>query len=221
HDALTERLRRLNETQRTIAADEARVAEMGRSMREREEALQRSMLEQEERLERELRESKERNARREQELAQIRQQQQQLQMPQLSEIYQNPFASSEPLIPDRDDDGIQQRDIQTTNNHSTPTTEEVSSRTAHAILRHNLSSNYQENVNPFEDPSALLENTSSLSTRSSVAGEDDGVDAFADAEDRSITVGREDEDEEEDLDWTEAEIGSIGSHDSDESWVSH
>ncbi|KAF9579484.1 hypothetical protein BGW38_004240 [Lunasporangiospora selenospora] len=88
----------------------------------------------------------------------------------------------------------------------------IDSRAANAILRHNLSNNHQENVNPFEDPASLL--TSSISSSPSLDHSGD-TDDFADVEDRSsVTVGREDED------WTEAEIGSIGSHDSDDSWGS-
>jgi len=119
---------------------------------------------------------------------------------------------------------------------------EVDPRPANAILRHDLSSNHQLNVNPFEDPSSLLfdhENDSSTSSgRSSIHGNGlrhstaDDDDQFEDAEDdRSVTIGSrspdvqpvggdEGEDEEE-LDWTEAEIGSIGSsHDSEDSWGS-
>lgn len=183
-------------------------------MREREETLQRSMHEKEESLERELQASMERNAQREQEVTRMReleqqQQQRQLTIPQSSEIFQNPFASHEPL------DSQHREHIEIKSEEQ----EQVSSRTAHAILRHNLSSNHQENVNPFADTAALLESGSS-----SVRGQEDDEtteDAFADADDRSVTVGRDDHgEEEEDQDWTEAEIGSIGSHDSDESWVS-
>ncbi|KAF8929358.1 hypothetical protein EDD21DRAFT_416572 [Dissophora ornata] len=186
HDLLMERLRKINETEHAIAANEARLAEMERAMQQREENLQR----------------------REQELASIRHQQQ-LQMPQSSEIYQNPFATNEPLISNYSNND----DAQPGRNTSAL---EVNPRTADAILRHNLSGNHQENVNPFEDPASLFDNASSSSARSSVRGDDD-VDAFADAEDRSVTVGHDDED----LDWTEAEIGSVGSHESDESWGSH
>ncbi|KAF9360992.1 hypothetical protein BGX26_006758 [Mortierella sp. AD094] len=211
NDALLQKLRKINETRRAIAANEERLAEMERAMKEREENLRRSMIEQEERLENELRESIERNTKREQELAAI--QHQQLRMSQSSEIYQNPFASNEPLIHDYSDNDSQH------NGHGqiqqTTAAPEVSSRAANAILRHDLSVNHQENVNPFEDPSTLLENASSSSVRSSVHGSDD-ADAFADAEEQSMTV----HDDDDDLDWTEAEIGSVGSEESDESWGS-
>ncbi|KAF9996056.1 hypothetical protein BGZ79_010222 [Entomortierella chlamydospora] len=207
NDVLLQKLRRINEARRAIAADEERLAEMERAMKEREENLRRSMIEQEER-ENELRESIQRNIKREQELVAI--QHQELQMSQASEIYQNPFASNEPLIRDYSDNDSQHDQIQ-----QTTAAPEVSSRAANAILRHDLSVNHQENLNPFEDPSSLLENASSSSTRSSVHGNDD-VDAFADAEEQSMTV----HDDDDDLEWTEAEVGSVGSEESDESWGS-
>ncbi|KAI1314853.1 hypothetical protein EDD11_001629 [Mortierella claussenii] len=211
HTVLAQKLRKLN-------ADEARLAEMERSMKEREENLKRSMLEQEERLEQELRESIERNTRREQELASIRHQQQlqQLEMPQSSELYQNPFASNEPLIRAYNVNDSQHIDhLPASVVEPTAVTPEVNSRAADAILCHNLSSNHQENVNPFADPSSLLGNASPSSVQFSHHDGDD-VDMFTDAEDRSVTVGHEGS---EDLDWTEAETGSIGSHESDESWL--
>ncbi|KAF9302270.1 hypothetical protein BGZ74_005585 [Mortierella antarctica] len=79
---------------------------------------------------------------------------------------------------------------------------EVDSR-ANAILRHNLSSSHQENYNPFENPNLLL-------------GAESSNFAIHGDEERSVTVG----DEGSEVDWTEAEIGSVGSHDSYESWAS-
>ncbi|KAG0363569.1 hypothetical protein BG005_010767 [Podila minutissima] len=79
---------------------------------------------------------------------------------------------------------------------------EVDSR-ANAILRHNLSSSHQENYNPFENPNLLL-------------GAESSNFAIYGDEERSVTVG----DEGSEVDWTEAEIGSVGSHDSYESWAS-
>ncbi|KAG0306242.1 hypothetical protein BGZ98_002750, partial [Dissophora globulifera] len=212
---LADRLRKINETEQAMAAHEARLAAMEQAMQERERTLQR----------------------REQELASSFHQQ--LDMPQSSELYQNPFAGNEPLIRNFESTAntnapvAQEPQQQQPRSSASPSssqqqqtnTQEVNSRTADAILRHNLSSNHQEHVNPFADPSSLLENASthSASVRSSVHGGDDDdtdafADAFADAEERSVTVGHDDDEE---LDWTEAEIGSIGSHDSDESWGSH
>ncbi|KAF9106897.1 hypothetical protein BGX27_008944, partial [Mortierella sp. AM989] len=215
-DPELQRFCKLNESLRAIAACEERLAGKEQALKEREENFRRSMIEQEERLENELRESIERNTKREQELTSI--QHQQLQMPHSSEIYQNPFASNEPLIHDYSDDDSQHShgNIQQTT-ATNPVTPDISSRAANAILRHDLSVNHQENVNPFEDTSSLLENASSSSARSSVHGSDDVDDAFVDAEVRSVTVGNDDDEE---LDWTEAEIGSIGSEESDESWGS-
>lgn len=129
---------------------------------------------------------------------------------QSPEIFQNPFASNEPLIRDYSGDETQHN-----RRPSSSTSSQINPRTADAILRHNLSSNHQENVNPFADPSLLLENDSLSSPRSSHA-DDNFRDIFADADDRSVTVGHDDE-----HDWTEAEIGSMGSIDSDESWGSN
>ncbi|KAF9140657.1 hypothetical protein BG015_001558 [Linnemannia schmuckeri] len=198
-----------------------------------------------------MREAEEQFARQDQERSAIlnhhhlQQQQQSLS----AELYQNPFASShERLI--RTTDNVNDLHQQTTtpppanNNNTTATvaasaaalpivaavgataaaaSSEVDPRPANAILRHDLSSNHQLNVNPFEDPSSLLENASSSSPsssrRSSIHGADEDHHLFADADDRSVTIDRDSEDEEE-LDWTEAEIGSIGSNDSEESWAS-
>ncbi|KAF9958295.1 hypothetical protein BGZ72_000607 [Mortierella alpina] len=215
HDILMERLRKINETEAAIAANEARLANMERAMKEREEALERSTSERVGRLEQELRESNERNARREQELNtmhQLQQQQQQQVWPDMRD--QNPFASVETLhqpvnVNRTMDTAATPETMATTSNvqHG------VDSRAANAILRHDLSSNHLDHVSPFEDPASLHENASS-SLRSSVNG--DETDGFTDAEDRSLTVGRD----EDDQDWTEAEIGSIGSHESEESWGS-
>ncbi|KAF8952590.1 hypothetical protein BGZ46_003434, partial [Entomortierella lignicola] len=206
NDPFLQKLRKINETRRTIAADEERLAAMEQSLREREINLRRSMMEQEQRLENELRESIERNTKREQELTALHQQQ--LQMSQSAEIYRNPFASNEPLIKDYNDNDSQHSHTQA--QQATPAPD-ISSRAANAILRHDLSGNHQENINPFEDPSLLLE-ASSSSARSSVHGSDD-IDTFADADERSVTVHEDDE-------WTEAELGSIVSEESDESWGS-
>ncbi|KAF9939443.1 hypothetical protein BGZ67_009479 [Mortierella alpina] len=210
HDVLMERLRKINETEAAIAANEARLADMERAMKEREEALERSTRERVDRLEQELRESNERNARHEQELNTMHQLQQHQIWPDMRD--QNPFASVEtlhqPLNRIVDMATAPERVITASNAQH-----EVGLRAANAILRHDLSNNHLDNVNPFEDPTSLHENTSS-SRRSSVNGDD--TDGFTDAEDRSLTVGRD----EEDQDWTEAEIGSIGSHESEESWGS-
>ncbi|KAF9192469.1 hypothetical protein BGZ51_005481 [Haplosporangium sp. Z 767] len=223
-DLQAERFRKINEAERTIAANEARQAEMERAMKEREEDLQRSFREQEERMEQELRESRERHAR---QLLLIKQgQQEQLDRHHLHqqdhEIYQNPFASNEPLIHDyshdESDNEQHHRDRDeasriTSITSSASSTSEVDSRAANAILHHDLSSHDLQAIDPFDDPSSALDNSSTSSTRSSVHG--DAADAFADAEDRSMTTGHDDE-----LDWTEAEIGSMGSLESDESWAS-
>ncbi|KAF9896828.1 hypothetical protein BX616_006682, partial [Lobosporangium transversale] len=223
-----------------VEAEEARLAEKERAMREREENLQRSMREHEERLEREMRESfvlRERRDEEEEEdedeqLAKtLRQREPHISPPTISEIYQNPFASHEPLIQNYNVTDSQESidyhhtspsaatESTTTAIETTAPQSGVSSRAANAILRHDLSSSHHENINPFEDPSTLLENLSSSSDRSSVHGHGRmNGDVFADSEDRSVTVDRDDE---EDFEWTEAEIGSIGSQESDESWVSH
>lgn len=205
-----ERLRKINETEAAMAANEARLADMERAMKEREEALERSTRERVSRLEQELLESNERNARREQELNTMHQLQLQQQVwPDMRD--QNPFASVETLHqPNRIVGTTAAPEMVAT---ASTADHEVDSRAANAILRHDLSSNHLDHVNPFEDPASLHENTSS-SLRSSVNG--DETDGFTDAEDRSLTVGRD----EEDQDWTEAEIGSIGSHESEESWGS-
>lgn len=129
---------------------------------------------------------------------------------QSPEIFQNPFASNEPLIRDYSSEEIRRP--------GSNSSSRINPRTADAILRHDLSINHQENVNPFADPSLLLqsETLSPTSPRSSVHLDDSFRDVFADADDRSVTVGNDDE-----LDWTEAEIGSMGSIDSDESWGSN
>ncbi|KAF9559603.1 hypothetical protein EC968_006524 [Mortierella alpina] len=203
HDLLMERLRKINET-------EARLADMERAMKEREEALERSTRERVVRLEQELHESNERHARREQELNTMHQLQQQHQVwPDMRD--QNPFASVETLHqPNR---SIETAAAPESVEGVSIAQHEVDSRAANVILRHDLSNNHLDHANPFEDPASLHENTTS-SLRSSVDG--DETDGFTDAEDRSLTVGRD----EEDLDWTEAEIGSIGSHESEESWGS-
>ncbi|OAQ32156.1 hypothetical protein K457DRAFT_135489 [Linnemannia elongata AG-77] len=236
HDMMTERFRRINETEREIAANEARLADMERSMKEREEALQESIRQREARMEQAMREAEEQFARQDQERAallnhhHLQQQQQVLS----AELYQNPFASSHDLHQ-------QPTTPPPANNNAAATvasaatspvvaaaalaaaasSSEVDPRPANAILRHDLSNNHQVNVNPFEDPSSLLENASSSpssSRRSSIHGADEDDHIFADADDRSVTIGRDSDDEE--LDWTEAEIGSIGSHDSEDSWSS-
>ncbi len=204
-----ERLRKINETEAAIAANEARLADMERAMKEREEALERSTRERVGRLEQELRESNELSARREQELNTMHQLQQQQQQVWPDMRDQNPFASVETL----------QQTNRIVGTAAVPEMEatafnaqqEVDYRAANAILRHDLSSNH---LNPFEDPTSLQDNTSLSPRSSSVNG--DETDGFTDAEDRSMTVGRD----EEDQDWTEAEIGSIGSHESEESWGS-
>lgn len=155
-------------------------------------ALERAMREREEQLERDLQELK------------TREQQ------QSSELYRNPFEAHEPLI--RDYNVNDSQDLLIPDESGA----KVDTRTAHAILRHDLSSNHQENINPFEDPSTLISNASS-SARSSVHGDDD---AFVDAEDRRSTTPGSHLDDEEDFDWTDAEVGSVGSHDSDDSWES-
>ncbi|KAF9937024.1 hypothetical protein BGZ65_001885, partial [Modicella reniformis] len=193
NDDFLERLRKVEEAEMANAVQAARLANMERSLRGLEENMQRSMRDQQE-----LRESVERSA-----ASQDLQHQHLLHRPHSSEIFQNPFATNEPLIRDYNP-GHAQDSRQPSFN-----TTGINPRTADAILRHNLSSNHHENVNPFADPSALLESDSS----SSLHGDNDG-DAFADADDRSMTIGHDDE-----HDWTEAEIGSVGSHDSDDSWV--
>ncbi|KAG0339683.1 hypothetical protein BG000_001641 [Podila horticola] len=175
---LAERLQKIREAEANMAASQARLDEMERHMNQREAALLQSIREREERMERELEQSRERQRLLDQEMASYR---------------QEPLASStplasEPLIPSFGDDSHQL---------ASP---EVDSR-ANAILRHNLSSNHQENYNPFENPDLLL------SSNSSTHGD----------EERSVTVGDE---EGSEVDWTEAEIGSMGSHDSYESWAS-
>ncbi|KAG0217693.1 hypothetical protein BGX33_009834 [Mortierella sp. NVP41] len=254
-DLMTERFRRINETERAIAANEARLAEMERSMKEREEALQQSIREREARMEQAIREAEEQFARQDRERARLLDQRYpQQQCRQSSELYQNPFASHERLIDsDRVNDFQQQQHSTQQRAPSSPSPPppsstnsvlpivaaasvaaaaaaseiEVDPRPANAILRHDLSSNHQQNVNPFEDPSGLLlENNSSSSAsssrRSSIHGDGDqhADDTFVDADDRSVTIGPEDNEDEEELDWTEAEIGSIGSHDSEDSWGS-
>lgn len=254
---LTERFRRINETERAIAANELRLVEMERSIQEREEALQESIRQREARMEQAIREAEEQFARQDQERAALLnhhhlQQQQQVRS---AELYQNPFASAshDSLVSaDKVNNGLHQQQTAppTTTANSTSVAlpiaaavavgataaavvaseaiSEVDPRPADAILRHDLSSNHQLNVNPFEDPSSLLENAASssssspspsLSRRSSIRGSGEDDHLFADADDRSVTIGRDSEDEEE-LDWTEAEIGSIGSNDSDDSWGS-
>ncbi|CAO3572545.1 unnamed protein product [Mortierella alpina] len=204
HDILMERLRKINET-------EARLANTERAMKEREEALERSTRERVGRLEQELRESNERNARHEQELNTMHQLQLQQHQAWPDMRDQNPFASVETLhqpVSSMVETAAAPEMVATALNAHP----EVDSRVANAILRHDLCSNHLDHVNPFEDPTSLQENTSSV--RSSI--DDDETDGFTDAEDRSLTVGRD----EEDQDWTEAEIGSIGSHESEESWGS-
>ncbi|KAG0256815.1 hypothetical protein BG011_004304 [Mortierella polycephala] len=225
-DLQAERFRKINETERAIAANEARQAEMERAMKEREEDLQRSFREQEERMEQELRESREQHAR---QLLLIKQeQQQQLDRRHLDqqdhEMYQNPFASSEPRILDYDHNVSENEQHHRQDRNEAPrttaiassasSTSEVDSHAANAILRHDLSNHDLQAIDPFDNPSSLLDNSSASSNRSSVHGDD--TDAFADAEDRSTTVGRDDDE----FDWTEAEIGSMGSLESDESWAS-
>ncbi|KAF9903669.1 hypothetical protein EC991_003444 [Linnemannia zychae] len=256
-DLLTERFRRINETERAIAANEARLAEMERSMKEREEALKRSLHEREARMEQAMREAEEQFARQDQERAALLNHHhlQQQQQTRSAELYQNPFASHERLIsPDSVNNSFRQQTpsppVPTLNNtNSVPaatsalpfvvavggaaaaavaagSSDQVDPRPANAILSHDLSSNHQLNVNPFEDPSSLLEHVSSSSSpsssrRSSIHGDTEDHDhLFEDADDRSVTIGR-DNDSEEELDWTEAEIGSIGSSpDSEDSWGS-
>ncbi|KAG0289971.1 hypothetical protein BGZ96_006544 [Linnemannia gamsii] len=258
HDMLTERFRRINETERAIAANETRLAEMERSIHEREEALQESIRQREVRMEQAMREAEEQFARQDQERAALLNHHhlQQQQQARSAELYQNPFAvaSHDRLITADNVNNVLHQEQQT----APPTTtandtsaalpiaaavavgataaavvaseaiSEVDPRPADAILRHDLSSNYQLNVNPFEDPSSLLENAASSSSsspspsssrRSSIRGSGEDDHLFADADDRSVTIGRDSEDEEE-LDWTEAEIGSIGSNDSEDSWGS-
>jgi len=154
-------------------------------------AFKRAMREREEQLERDLQELKAREQ-------------------QSSELYRNPFDAHEPLI--RDYNVNDSQDLLIPDESGA----KVDTRAAHAILRHDLSSNHQENINPFEDPSTLISNASS-SARSSVHGDDD---AFVDAEDRRSATAGSHRDDEEDLDWTDAEVGSVRSHDSDESWES-
>jgi hypothetical protein len=256
---LTERFRRINEAEREIAANEARLAEMERSIKEREEALQESIRQREVRMEQAMREAEEQFARQDQERAALLNHHhlQQQQQARSAELYQNPFAaaSHDRLInADTVNNGLRHQQqtasptTTTANNTSmalpiaaavavgataaavaaSEATSEVDPRPADAILRHDLSSNHQLNVNPFEDPSSLLENAASSSSsplspssshRSLTHGSDEDDQLFADADDRSDTIGRDSEDEEE-LDWTEAEIGSIGSHDSEDSWGS-
>ncbi|KAG0057468.1 hypothetical protein BGZ83_010036 [Gryganskiella cystojenkinii] len=201
HDILMERLRRINESEANIAANEARLAEKERVMKEREQQLERERQELNDR-------------RREQdELVQFSQQQQQQVIQPPSELFQNPFeVQDEPLIRDYNVHDSQQDLLLIPDE----TGAKVDTRAAHAILRHDLSSNHQERVNPFEDPSTLISNASTAP--SSVQGEED--ETFADAEDRSVTHGQRRDDDEEDLDWTDAEVGSVGSHESDESWGS-
>ncbi|KAF9119430.1 hypothetical protein BGW39_000311 [Mortierella sp. 14UC] len=257
-DMLTERFRRINETERAIAANEARLAEMERSMKEREEALQRSLREREARMEQSMREAEEQFARQDQERAALLDHHHHLQQQQQTrsaELYQNPFASHERLInQDSVNNSFHQQAPSSpapasNNTNSVPTAtsvlpivaavgaaaaaaiavgspDQVDPRPANAILGHDLSSNHQLNVNPFEDPSSFLEHVSSSSSpsssrRSSIQGDSEDHDhLFADADDRSVTIGR-DNDSEEELDWTEAEIGSIGSSpDSEDSWGS-
>ncbi|KAG0276389.1 hypothetical protein BGZ95_007597 [Linnemannia exigua] len=260
-DMLTERFRRINETERAIAANEARLADMERSMKEREEALQRSISEREarmEQVEQAMREAEEQFARQDQERAallnhhHLRQQQQ----THSAELYQNPFASHERLISPENvnNEFLQQTPsspapapAHNTNNNTVSalpivaavgasvvaaavvaaSSDQVDPRPANAILGHDLSSNHQLNVNPFEDPSTLLDRASSSyashspsSSRRSSIHDNSSDHLFADADDRSITIGH-DNDSEEELDWTEAEIGSIGSSpDSEDSWGS-
>ncbi|GJJ76221.1 hypothetical protein EMPS_08580 [Entomortierella parvispora] len=154
-------------------------------------ALERAMKEREEQLERNLQELKARKQ-------------------QSSELYRNPFEANEPLIRDYNVNDSQDLLI------SDESGAKVDTRAAHAILRHDLSSNHQENINPFEDPSTLISNASA-SAHSSVRGDEDD---FVDAEDRRSATAGSHRDDEEDLDWTDAEVGSVGSHDSDESWGS-
>ncbi|KAF9437048.1 hypothetical protein BGZ76_002118, partial [Entomortierella beljakovae] len=141
-----------------------------------------------------------------------------------TDIDYNPFACDEPLIRNYSDSDSQ------LNDHSAPessiSSSAVNSRAAKAILRHDLSANYQENINPFQDP-LLIENTSSPSNSntSSVHGDDDDnnnndhddSDGFTDADQQSVTVGNDDDDEEE-FDWTDAEVNSVVSEESIESW---
>ncbi|KAG0203905.1 hypothetical protein BGX28_003957 [Mortierella sp. GBA30] len=202
-DILMERLRKINESEVANAATEARLAEREQAMKEREEKFNR--------LERELRESNERNARREQEVVVTTHQQH----------GQTIFASDDhPLHDSERTDVFPPTGMVSIAANSTAAAAvatvvpEVDSRAANAILRHDLSSSHSDRANPFEDPNSLMESSTSSSVRSSYQG--DERDTFADADDRSVTVGRDDED----LDWTEAEIGSIGSHESEESWGS-
>lgn len=203
-----ERLRRINESEANIAANEARLLEMERSMKEREQQLE---LERQE-LSKKQREQEALLEQRSKQQQQQQQEQASVQPP--SELFHNPFeAPDEPLIRNYDVHDSQQNLMLLSDEAGA----KVDTRTAHAILRHDLSSNHQENINPFEDPSTLISNAS-LSARSSVQGEDDEEEAFADAEDRSVNRNSNDnEDDEDDLDWTEAEVGSVGSHESDES----
>ncbi|KAK3836232.1 MAG: hypothetical protein J3R72DRAFT_450801 [Linnemannia gamsii] len=255
-DMLTERFRRINETERTIAANEARLADMERSMKEREEALQRSIREREarmEQVEQAMREAEEQFARQDQERAallnyhHLRQQQQ----TRSAELYQNPFASHERLIsPENVNNEFHQQTPPSPapahNSNSAisalpivaavgasaaaiaaASSDQVDPRPANAILNHDLSSNHHLNINPFEDPSTLLDRASSpysshspSSSRRSSIHEISSDHLFVDADDRSVTIGR-DNDSDEELDWTEAEIGSIGSSpDSEDSWGS-
>ncbi|KAG0092023.1 hypothetical protein BGZ92_011032 [Podila epicladia] len=167
-----------------MAASQARLDEMERRMNQREAALLQSIREREERMEYELEQSRERQRLLDQKMASYRQEPLARSMAGSSA----PLAS-EPLIPSCGDDHDASSEMES---H------------ANAFLRHNLSSNHQENYNPFENPDLLLRSESS---NSSIHGN----------EERSVTVGN---DEGSEVDWTEAEIGSVGSHDSYESWAS-
>jgi hypothetical protein len=113
----------------------------------------------------------------------------------------NPFASNEPLIRNYSPDE--------SHLHRRPSSASSSSFNSHNPNA-NLHHNHQEE-NPFAE-SSLLRNHSSSSI---IHDSDHFRDVFDDADDRSVTIGHDDDEH----DWTEAEIGSIGSHDSDESWV--
>ncbi|KAF9373985.1 hypothetical protein CPC16_001555, partial [Podila verticillata] len=186
---LTERLHKIREAEANMAASQARLDEMERQMNQREAALMQSIREREERMERELEQSRERQRLLDQEMASYRQE----------PLARSMAGSATPLISEPlissfcDDDDVH------------PSTSTAVDSRANAILRHNLSSNHQQNYNPFENPGLLLRASSS---NSSVQG---------DVEERSVTVGDE---EGSEVDWTEAEIGSSGSHDSYESWAS-
>ncbi|KAF9425714.1 hypothetical protein BGZ94_007296 [Podila epigama] len=196
---LEDREQKVREAEATMAASQARLDEMERQMKEREAAIR----EREECLQPELERSREQERMHEQELPIHKHQESSWNDSVAANSNSDDIGNNNDII--MDSSRLWHDDNKDSDQFALSSA--VDSRAAHAILSHDLSSNHQADYNPFENSGTIFHTSS---PNSSVQGDND---------ERSVTLSLGDEDGSE-IDWTEAEVGSMGSHDSYESWAS-